>query len=47
MCNYITGLSLQSPEGNWSKNFVHLSIPLLSTLAVRFLEEDDNRGSGR
>lgn len=47
MCNYMTGFSLQFPSGDWSKNFVLLSIPLFSTLAARVMEEDDNRGSGR
>lgn len=47
MCNYVTGFLVQSRSGVWHENSTLVYSPLLSTLTVRFEDEDDNRGSGR
>lgn len=48
MCNYVTGFPVQSRSGVWRENpTLVVYSPLLSTLSVRFEDEDDNRGSGR
>ncbi len=47
MCNCMTGFSLQFPSGDWSKKCVLFSRLDENSLADQFLDEDDNRGSGR
>ena len=47
MCNYMTGFSLQSRSGVWCESLTFLYGSYLSTLPVKFEDEDDNRGSGR
>ena len=48
MCNYVTGLLVQSRSGVWRENpTLVVCSPLLSTLTDGYEDEDDNRGSGR
>jgi hypothetical protein len=47
MCNYVTGFSRQSRSGNPCESLGLVSSLLLSALAVKCDNEDDNRGSGR
>jgi hypothetical protein len=48
MCNYVTGIALETRSEVWRENLTLVVYsPLLTTLTVRFEDEDDNRGSGR